>query len=334
MSYNVSSSNWMKLEKLTTNGQYGNIYLDKEMYRPKGDIWPSKAEVWHVYAKPANGLQNRYGVLTPAVTCQFTSAEQRLVETLQYLAIGCSYEDLKFTTDISTKALGRIPETCEEIINVIIPEYLKFPKTVEDCLTVSKDFEDVWQFSNCEGVLDGKHIRIRPPPNSGSTYVYNYKGFFSVLLMTLVNPRYELLMFDFRTNGRVSDGVVFDKTVLCQRLKSQKHLLPSNNCTVQGLNLVFVADKAFAIGEHMIKPYPAKNLNEQRKIFNYRLSRAQRVAENAFGILPQRFCILRKAISVHTSKIGVAFCVLHNYLRGNNAMHHGVFSPNCTHAHL
>lgn len=54
---------FLQLEKLTTNGQYGNIYLDKEIYRPKGDILPSNADVWHVCVKPANGSENSNGVL-------------------------------------------------------------------------------------------------------------------------------------------------------------------------------------------------------------------------------------------------------------------------------
>lgn len=39
---------------------------------------------------------------------------------------------------------------------------------------------------NCLGPVDGKHIRIRCPRHSGSLY-FNYKKYFSMVLMALCN---------------------------------------------------------------------------------------------------------------------------------------------------
>ena len=49
------------------------------------------------------------------------------------------------------------------------------------------------------------------------------------------------------------------------------------------LPFVFVANEAFPLKQFLMKPYPARELDEQRRIYNYRLSRARRVIENAFG---------------------------------------------------
>ena len=51
---------------------------------------------------------------------------------------------------------------------------------------------------------------------------------------------------------------------------------------------VFVADDALRLTTRFMKPFGQKR-DLLYKIFNYRLSRARRVVENAFGILANRF---------------------------------------------
>ncbi|XP_068121714.1 putative nuclease HARBI1 [Hyperolius riggenbachi] len=274
-------------------------------------------------------FQHLLELLIPYISKQDTwmrkaiSAQQRLMATLRFLATGRSLQDLKFSTGISPQALGYvIPETCQAIVNCLKRDYMKFPSTPEEWLAIAEDFDHLWNFPNCGGALDGKHIRIIAPRGSGLFY-FNYKGFHSIVLMALVNAHYEFVMVDIGANGRVSDGGVIEKTSFMRKLKRNLLHLPNNGQTKLGLNFVYVADEAFALHEHVLKPFPQRTLNYERKIFNYRLSRARRIVENAFGILANRFRVLHTAINLRMDKIDVvvyACCMLHNFLRRRHGL--------------
>jgi len=70
-----------------------------------------------------------------------------------------------------------------------------------------------------------------------------------------------------------------------------------------------------------MKPFSARGLSASERIFNYRLSRARRVVENSFGILTNRFRILRGQMQLQPDTaclVVLACCALHNFLRSNS----------------
>ncbi|XP_055927181.1 uncharacterized protein LOC129958609 [Argiope bruennichi] len=198
--------------------------------------------------------------------------------------------------------------------------------------TVSAAFYTMWQFSQCIGALDGKHIKISPPPNSGSLY-YNYKGDFSIVLMALVDANLKFLFVDVGTNGRISDGGVWGKCKLKSALdKNTLNILVANTLPLTNTKVpyVIVADDAFPLSFNLMKPYPGRGLNEEERIFNYRLSRARRISENAFGILATRFQIFKQRIlttPMNATKIVLSCCALHNFLISNNS---NIYIPPCS----
>jgi len=142
--------------------------------------------------------------------------------------------------------------------------------------------------------------------------------------MAVVNAKYEFLMVDVGINGRVSDGGVINQTEFGRRFNGHQLHLPRPEVLEEGdsvpLPYVFVGDDAFAMTENLLKPYSEVHgkLNNDQRVFNYRLSRARRVVENAFGILAARFGVLQKPILLCPEKaqtVTLACCYLHNFLR-------------------
>lgn len=149
--------------------------------------------------------------------------------------------------------------------------------------------------------MDGKHIAIARPVNS-SSYFYNYKGYYSIVLFGIVNANYEFIFVDVGCNGRVSDGGVIECTSFYEKLLGETLDLPKKHETTENLMFVFIGDDAFALRKDLLKPFPMKNLSHEERVYNYRLSRARRVVENAFGILATRFRVFHTTISLEPNK--------------------------------
>ena len=167
---------------------------------------------------------------------------------------------------------------------------------------------------------------------SGS-YYYNYKGTFSIVLLAVVDAEYKFLYVDVGSNCRVSDGGIVNRCSLYHVLETGTVELPPAIPLpgwAQPVPYFFVADDAFAMRNYLMKPYPFKDQPAPKRIFNYRLSRARRIVENVFGIIANRFCVLRKPLiqrPTSTVNFVLAVCVLHNFLMSTQGSRSSYLQP-------
>lgn len=198
--------------------------------------------------------------------------------------------------------------------------YLQTPTTHKEWKDVANKFFTRWNFPNCLGAIDGKHIEIKAPPDSGS-YYYNYKGRYSIILLAICDANSEFIYVDVGRNGRVSDGGVWDDSTLSSWITNDTAGLPPDTKlpgSDRTLPYVFVADDAFPLQRHIMKPFPHAHQSRTERIFSYRLSRARRTVENAFGMLANRFRVFLTPIHLAPEKVEtiVLSCTaLHNFLR-------------------
>ncbi|KAL0103964.1 hypothetical protein PUN28_016968 [Cardiocondyla obscurior] len=248
------------------------------------------------------------------------SSRTRLLICLRYLASGDSMTSISYSFRVAVCTVSKIiSETCEELWNTL--QKLVFPDVKEEnWLKIANNFAIKWNFPHCIGAIDGKHVQIQSPPHSGSTF-YNYKGHHSINLLAVCDADYCFTLVDIGAEGRQSDGGIFSNSIFGQRFENKDLNLPEpKSIEISGpaIPFVLVADEAFALTNYMMRPYPrSKHLNRQKKVFNYRLSRARRVIESAFGILAAKWRIYRRAIiaSVSTAeKIIQATVCLHNFI--------------------
>ena len=160
----------------------------------------------------------------------------------------------------------------------LVSLFLQTPNTPEKWKSVADGFKARWNFPNCLGAIDGKHIAIKAPAGSGS-YYYNYKGDYSVVLMAICDANSDFIYVDVGRNGRVSDGGVWDMSNMNVCINNGYAGLPPDSMlpgSERTLPYVFVADDAFPLKRHILKPFPHSNQDRYERIFSYRLCRARR----------------------------------------------------------
>ena len=163
------------------------------------------------------------------------------------MATGESYHSVAFHFRVGTSTVSMIIEETTRIIwTTLQARYMPFPMKdlIKKC---EQQFNEKWNFPNCFGCVDGKHVRIKNPAHAGSMF-HTYKQHFSIVLQGIADANCKFIAIDVGAYGRQSDGGIFRESsvgVCLQNgtlnIPAAKHL-PSSNIL---LPYVILGDEAY-----------------------------------------------------------------------------------------
>jgi len=103
--------------------------------------------------------------------------------------------------------------------------------------------------------MDGKHVVLQSPFNSGSEF-FNYKSTFSIVLFALVDANYNFIFVDCGCQGKISDGGVFKNSELFKNMENQSLSLPSPTPLpgrTKSIPYYMIGDEAFPLNNNLMK---------------------------------------------------------------------------------
>ena len=246
--------------------------------------------------------------------------ELRLALCLYRLGRGDYYYTIAEMVGLGVSTICSIVrEVCRALVENFWTDAISslMPKSEEEFREKILDMEEMWQFPCCWSALDGCHIPVKCPPGGqeSSKEYHNFKNFYSVVLMSLVDSHYRFIWGSCGFPGNSHDSIIFQSTDMWNSI--QEGCIPEIGKVIAKINVppLIVADSAFPLRGWLMKPYTDAILSPQQKYFNYRLSRARMVTEGAYGQLKGRWRVLLRKNESETDMVTLstlACMVLHN----------------------
>ena len=108
-------------------------------------------------------------------------------------------------------------------------------------------------------------IAIKKPPNAGSTY-FNYKKFYSVVLITLVDADYKFLWVDIGAQGSASDAQIWNDNDLKRAIEIGVIGFPDadplpGDVEDHPMPYFIIGDDAFDMKSTLMKPYSRRSMH-------------------------------------------------------------------------
>lgn len=255
------------------------------------------------------------------VTEEPISPECRLAICLYRLARGDYYYTIAEMTGLGVSTVCTIVnEVTKAIVENLWEECVTkhMPKSEEEFKKKMMDMEELWQFPCCWSALDGCHIPIKCPPRGLQLCkeYYNFKNFYSIVVMGMVDSNYRFMWGTCGFPGNSHDAIILQSTQLWADIKEHE-LIPNIGKKIGEVLVppLVLGDLAFPFKTWLMKPYSNAVLTPKQRYYNYRLSRARMVTEGCYGQLKGRWRVLLRKCESSKEEVKtatLACMVLHN----------------------
>ena len=261
------------------------------------------------------------------VTEEPISPEQRLAVCLYRLGRGDYFYTISQMTGLGTSTICTIvSEVSQAIVDCLwdqeVTRYM--PNSEAELCKKIQEMEEAWQFPCCWSAVDGCHIPIKCPAGGleASKEYHNFKNFYSVILMAMVDSNYRFIWGSCGFPGNSHDSVIFQSTDLWTNIMQNEAILKIGK-QIEGIHIpaLILVDSAFPLKCWMLKPYSNAVLTPKQRYFNYRLSRARMVTEGAYGQLKGRWRVLHRKCESSAKEVKIitlACVILHNICISQN----------------
>ena len=274
--------------------------MNKEMFSNLVKMLTPYVDYNPKYAKRANGL----GDYTVEIIIHCT---------IRWLA-GGSYLDIKLITGISIPGFYHIIHKgmdaillCKEL------DSIKFPSNNEEIETMAENFAGLSShnlFTGCVGAIDGYLCLIKRPSHKKVDHVLSFfSGHYQCYGVNIQACCDHLCRFTYVAiagPGGMNDIKAYDLLSIKKTVAN----LPNG--------YYLIGDNAYIPSEHFLTPFKGKQReNPACDAYNYYLSQLRIRIEMSFGIMTNKWRILKKPLEVdikNVRRVVMSICRLHNYV--------------------
>lgn len=186
-----------------------------------------------------------------------------------------------------TTALRITNEVSEAIVSCLFERCVTslLPNTAEALQTL----QGYMNFPYAFAAIDGCHVPIACPSDEAARRdYYNYKNFYSIVLMAMVDGKGRFLWAQAGMPGNVHDSTILQAANIWPLLQSICELKTTLIGTVRVPALLLV-DSAFPFRTYLMKRFTQASLSLAQRKFNKLHAQSRIVVENAFGILKMKY---------------------------------------------
>lgn len=243
----------------------------------------------------------RFGQITPSLC---------LYMTLRHLAAGLP-QDISSDVGVSRSSFYRCVQKTLLVLTKCPALSIKFPQSYDECFERADAFAikaKTDAIVNCVSVVDGIHIRIKPPTNAVTNVRSYYSGHHHTIGINMQAACDEECRFTYAAiagPGSANDRVAIQETKLYGLMNNMPE------------GFVVIGDAAYEPTERLIPLFYGPQGDErQNDNFNYYGSKLRIRIEMAFGMMVNKWPILEKPLKCAFRSVRIvllSIATLHNF---------------------